>query len=1094
MSAKCKMTFKGVLLRPLFIACLVAISSLSYASKAETVVVKEPQGNLQKETDSQPFELKGRVLDAAGEPLMGAVLMVKGTQNGTSADMDGAYVLKNVNVGQTIIINYVGKETIEQVVTSDNQTMNFTLRDKDHVLSEVVVTGYQTISRERAVGSFDVVSGKDLEGKMQSNILERLEGLVSGVNNFGTTNDDGEALLTIRGVSTYMANKKPLYVVDGMPYEGDLGLINPDNIINVSVLKDATANSIYGAQAANGVIVITTKQGKSGKVSVAYSGNVKFIPKPDFGYLNLINSTELIDLQVDGFNYRHNSQDDRLGYNPITSLMYRHEAGELNDSQLETELGVYRQLNNRKQIEKEFERVGIVHQHNLSVSGGNDKNTYLLSLNYYGDTPNQVKQKNSRIGFNFRDNIKFTNWLRGDFSVNGNYSNTKNATGASTFEDLVIGYPSYVMLRDKEGNVQNFPSRRSAKEQERLIKLGLNDESYSPITNLRENEYKRRHTYYRVQAGLNADIIEGLSADLKFQLETGDEEEKTHYEKTSYYVRTMVNDAALFSRNTLKLNVPRGGQLDRRISNHYSYTLRGQLNYSNLFKNKHSVAALLGAERRLVRDQYNRDYYMGYDDSALEVAVVNLQSLQGIYGTEAPDEYFSWNHSMHEGMASVENRYVSFYANASYEYDRRYSFTGSIRIDQSNLFGTDPKYQYRPLWSVGLGWHIKNESFMQELTWLDKLSVRLTHGIGGNVAKDAGPYLQLESIGQDIYTKEMAMVVMNPANEQLRWEKTATTNVGLDMSFLQSKIRFTFDFYNKSTSDLLGNEKVNSISGWKRIMYNYGSMYNRGVELGLNTSLGDKNFNWDLGLNFSYNKNKLTNLNGTTETVFGYTNGGVTAQGYPLNSLFSYKYAGISDTGKALVYDKEGEKVENVDDLDALVYSGTRDPKYVASMINSFKVHDFQLSFTFVYYGGHVLRDISAPILSSTPGRNLHNSILNRWKQAGDEQRENVTPGYQNLSREEYALPWISSDRHVKKADYIKLRDISLSYKLPRKILRTLQIESATLTCQVNNVWWWAKNGKIDPEAYRLTSMYGYEPVLTLRTPTTCTLGVAINF
>ena len=277
-------------------------TGVEYKIVEGVVVIKKRQVSSQQPQVTQPsVELRGRIVDVDGEPLMGAVVMVKGTSNGTAADFNGYYELKNVIPGQTIVVNYMGKETIERVVTKDNTTIDFTLKEKDNILGEVIVTGYQTISRERAVGSFDIVSAKDIENKTQPNLMERLEGMVSGLNNFGSTNDKGVTQFTIRGVSSLYANRKPLFVVDGMPYEGDIALINPNDVINVSVLKDATANSIYGAQAANGVIVVTTRGGKSGKTSVKYTGNVKFTPKPDIGYLGLINSSDLIDLQVGSY-------------------------------------------------------------------------------------------------------------------------------------------------------------------------------------------------------------------------------------------------------------------------------------------------------------------------------------------------------------------------------------------------------------------------------------------------------------------------------------------------------------------------------------------------------------------------------------------------------------------------------------------------------------------------------------------------------------------------------------------------------------------------------------------------------------------------
>ena len=271
-------------------------------------------------------------------------------------------------------------------------------------------------------------------------------------------------------------------------------------------------------------------------------------------------------------------------------------------------------------------------------------------------------------------------------------------------------------------------------------------------------------------------------------------------------------------------------------------------------------------------------------------------------------------------------------------------------------------------------------------------------------------------------------------------------------------------------------------------------MFNRGVELSLQSvNIQNKNFTWGTNLMFSYNKNELTNLEGTKETVFYYSAYNVAAVGYPINSVFSYRYAGLDPTnGNVLVYNKEGEKVSKVSSIDDMVYSGTRTPKYTASLKNFFSYRDFDFSFMFVYYGGHVLRDVVAGYMGGAPSANLTRKALNHWRKPGDENIPGVAPSFNRNIYYTDAQTWYSADIHVKKADYIKLRDISLSYNLPKNWLRKYFIESAAVTCQISNVWWWAANGDIDPEAYT-TSGYGWG-ALTLPNPTTYTIGLSLNF
>lgn len=1040
--------------------------------------------------------VKGCVTDENGEPIIGANVIVKGTGRGTITDIDGKYVLK-VAPGETLVFSFVGMENKEIKVKSSQTVINVEMNSNTTMLEDVVVTGYQTLSKERATGAYSVLTEKSTKGKLETNIMSRIEGMVAGINR--TANSDES--IVIRGITTINEKTTPLYVVDGMPFEGDLSSINPSDVQNITVLKDAAASSIYGARAANGVIVITTKRGQQGKTRVTYDGSVKFTPKPDLDYLNLMSSSELVDMQIEGFNYYHTDYENlnkRSSLNPVVSLLYQHEQGQLSDQQLADALVPYRTMDNRKQIEDEFARVGIVHQHNVSISGGTEKNRYIASVNYTGDYGNQRYQSSSRLGFNVKDDMQFFNWLSAYVGVSGSFTKSKGDTGAeSSYVSLMQSYPSYYMLRDEAGNALNWQTGKSDYELDRLLSIGLMDEHYNPINNRSLESYENNSNYYRIFAGLNFKLMEGLTFDLKYQTESTFSKNRTLYSGESYQVRSMVNNAAQYdaASQTLTLNIPKGGQLSENRGDIYAYTLRGQLNFNRTFKEKHSVTALAGAERRLVRSSSTNGYYVGYDDNSLAFTPINPLIFEPLNGTESLNGFFNWSYTDYNYLQYDEDRYVSFYLNGSYTYDERYSLTASMRIDQSNLFGTDPKYQYRPLWSVGGSWQLGNEEFMKDQEWIDRLNVRLTYGIGGNVPKSAGPYLSIENTGYNSWVNGIGSTISNPPNDQLRWEKTSSTNVGVDFSIFRSRLSGSIDFYHKYTTDLLGTRNADPTLGWATLLQNYGTMYNRGVEISLQSiNLETKDFTWGTNFTFSYNKNKLLNLEGTKESVFNYSAYNVAAVGYPLNSLFSYRYAGLSpEDGSVLVYDKDGNKVSQVSSVEDLVYSGTRTPKYSASLKNFFRYKDFDLSFMFVYYGGHVMRDITSSYLSGAPSANLNRVNLNHWRKPGDENIPGVGPAFNRNMYYTNAQAWYSADVHVKRADYIKLRDISLSYNLPKKWLRKYAIESASVICQISDAWWWAANGDIDPEAYSATGGYG-RGELTLPNPTTYTLGLSVNF
>lgn len=344
--------------------------------------------------------ITGEVRDDEGELIPGANVWVKGSTNGTITDIDGKFSLKAAS-GETIVVSFVGYINAERKVTASQKAYNIILKPEARLLDEVVVTGYQTISKERATGSFAVVTPKDMESKLQTNILDRMEGMVAGM-----VKQPNSSYPSIRGTSTLSGTKTPLYVVDGIPYEGDLDAINPADIINITVLKDATAASIYGARSANGVIVITTRMGEVGKTKVSYSGSMKFEPLPDRDYYNYTSSSETVDLMEELYGYFHNPYQptDNRSTNEVYLLMYQRDAGEITDSQYEQAMNMYRGQDRHDQVKDEFLRkANMTHQHNMSFSGGADVYKYAFSVNYQENLPYEKEQKTQRLGFNLKN-------------------------------------------------------------------------------------------------------------------------------------------------------------------------------------------------------------------------------------------------------------------------------------------------------------------------------------------------------------------------------------------------------------------------------------------------------------------------------------------------------------------------------------------------------------------------------------------------------------------------------------------------------------------------------------------------------------------
>lgn len=589
---------------------------------------------------SQKRHVSGIIVDEKGETLIGVTVAVKNGKNMCLTDAEGHFNIWLNSNESTLVISYIGMKTMEVAALHDGP-LKIVMKVDDNPLNEVIVTGYQTLSRERTTGSFNVVTADKLKDKLQTNIINRLEGMVPGL-----VFQNGEYYL--RGMSTLRGGptrNEPLLVVDGLPFEGNISSINPSVVKNITFLKDAAAASIYGARAANGVIVITTIDGKgNGKTSVQYDASIKFTPAPNMSGLHRLNSRELVDLQKDGFKYdpgQYAYLDPRERVNPVLELLYKNRAGMIDNNELEKSLEVYRNLDNRKELEDFYTKTGVRHQHNISILGGNWANRYAVSLNYDGNSYNARYLSSERYGFSLRDNIGFFRWLNADLSVTGSFSRDKGDTGMGQFTDIYHNYPSYTMLRDKDGTPINFPKYKSDYELERLKELGLMDESFNPITNRKEENFITKDQYYKIQLGLNFKIAKGLNFDIRFQTENTVSKTTEFHSAESYYVRNMINDAAQYNtmRKTLTLNVPKGSQMGEYRSDMSAYTLRAQLNFSKEF-GKNSITAIAGGERRQKKSTGTSVYYMGFDESSLGYKPVNPLTLSSLMRTESLNGYF----------------------------------------------------------------------------------------------------------------------------------------------------------------------------------------------------------------------------------------------------------------------------------------------------------------------------------------------------------------------------------------------------------------------------------------------------------------------
>ena len=1048
------------------------------------------------ESVTTDITVRGKVTDDRGEPLPGASVIAKGSGRGTITDENGNYVL-TVSDDAVLVFSFIGYHT-QEIAVNGQSTINMQLSLDAKTLSEVVITGYQEIAANETTGSYSSIKTEQLDRKIRTNIRNKLEGLVPGLVLTPDQTQEGATKLDIRGVSTVQGNNGPLIVVDGFPLEGDISTINPNDVESITVLKDAAAASVYGARSANGVIVITTRKGRADDFRVDYINSFAFTPAPDLAYrLQRASTEELIGVHREAFVARPELLDGVFSVDKVFDALNRADAGEITQEEADNIIEGLSSRDNLSQLEDELLRSRFEEQHNLSLSGGSRKNTYRLSLNYVNDRLTTPTQSDDRVIVDFRNNLSINDKMSLD--VGGNitfFGSEGNVISAEELFDL----PGYNLLKDEndnplavqlgtmgESSSSLSTGGKSPAEIQRLVDLGLLDETYVPLLDFDERTFMTKSLNVRLQALLNIDLWKGLSGNVGFQYERGDNSNSRFASVDSREMKNIINNAASnpFTGDPLDFNIPVGGSLSETRGDRQSYTFRGQLNFTrSLGGGDHELNSIAGFELRRIFVSSTLVTRYGFDEESLSFQTVNAIGLQNGLATQSPSGFtvFNLNSGGSNSFAETEDRFVSFYGNLSYTFKQRYTASGSIRVDQSNLFGTDPRFRYKPLWSAGAVWHVSNESFFN-LGFFDNLRLRYTYGINGNVANQQGPFT-IAARDFAFRSGSLSNTVLTPPNEELRWEKTTTSNFGLDFSVLDRRLNVNVDYYRRNSRDLLSNIETDPTLGFTSLVLNQANIENRGIEVGIQSeNIRSNSFQWSTYLTFRRNENEVKKVFIPDVSVNSRVRSPVIVEGHEANSLFSFQFGGLDESGNATAIKEDGEtKITDFREaeLPDLVHSGTVDPRFTGGITNNFSYKNLELSLLFIFSGGHVMiRDTYGGIYTPSPFA-YHRDVAERWREAGDEATTNIPAvGSAPLNN---TILFSRSDINVLDADYVKLRELILTYNFPDQILNRTPLKGLGLKFQVDNLFYWAKNDNgIDPEAHGLAvRFFPIEPTYTL--------------
>ena len=1016
--------------------------------------------------------IRGKVTNQLGESLVGVTISVAGKKEGTVTDVNGEFNLPASALTQNLVISYLGY--VSQTLPAQLRMGTIVLTPSQSTIEETTVrvnTGYQNLSRERMTGSFSHISGEQLESKLTTDLKSALEGQAAGVV------IDKSGNIEIRGVSTFNAQKTPLVVVDGYPIEGGIEDINPMNIASITVLKDGVAASIYGSRAANGVIVITTKSGGNSKPRVSYSGFVSIIAKPDLNYLNRASSSDFIDAEIDLFNENPNGPStlSTSVMSRVTYLLMQVREKKISESEAMAEINALRNIDGKKQIEDAFFRKKIINQHNLGIAGGSEEYNYNIAVNYQGTRENLVNNVGKRIIFDLKNEWKPFSFLTAGASANFNVDNTEasymlvnNSSGPSYIGNHFSNLTSYSgnsLLRPytdlwaENGDPASIWGISQYKVKTYQNTPGMKAWDYHPMQDIYDNQFDTKKFTARITGYVRAQLLEGLTAEVGGNWVRGSSLIKGVQGADAFAVRVAYNDATS-KANKANHYFPDGAVVNEYRNISESWTMRSQLNYARDFQGtKHRLNALFGNEiRKITFDNNQLATRLGYNPSAGSFIPVNIKDYTG--GLYTTDMLFP---STFGGITNGEfkygdNRFVSWYANSSYEYDNRFILSGSMRLDLTNFFGTDKQYRYKPLWSLGGTYKLSNEKFW-ESSLVNKLFIRGSYGINGNISLNNGPYLILAAGQYTPSTGGVSYSIASPPNNQLRWEKTVISNIGIDFGLFNNRVEGSLDYYNKKSSDLLANDAIDPTLGFTSLVKNVGEMSNHGIELSLNMRIVNQdNFKWSIAPNLAYNYNKVNHYNVNRQYPSSYTSPqGILSAGYPAAAIYGYRFAGLNDKGQTQIYNTANEKVLIANAaISDVVYQGTFRPKWDLALTNRVKYEDWSLSFMFIAKLGHKYRK------DAFVGSNIQNRhVGERWRKPGDE-AHTIYPVLQSWNMDMFDFPYV--DALVGNASYAKLRDVTLSYDLS-KWTKSLRIANAQLYLQGRNLFRiTAKGVDIDPE------------------------------
>ncbi|WP_232373299.1 SusC/RagA family TonB-linked outer membrane protein [Pinibacter aurantiacus] len=1065
-------------------------------------------------------KIAGKVTSAEdNSPLSFASVTILHSKRGTNTNNSGEFTLE-VKPGDTLRVSYAGKAS-KSVAVGHQSYFNISLVTSDETLApEVVVTGFQKIDKRKFTGSAAKVKMDDIKQEGVMDVARMLEGRVAGVTVENVSGTFGTApKIRIRGATSISGSNKPLWVVDGIVLEdivnvtndqlssGDattmLGSsvagINTNDIESLDILRDASATALYGARAMNGVIVITTKKGKSGKTQINYSGTFSSILKPNYKKFNIMNSAQQmsVDLELAEKGWLNFSDVSR---NPTGGVFAK--ASDLVSKWDKTE-GKFGLDNNVDSLAEFYRRYGLANtdwfdvlfrnsfaqEHNLSLSFGTDKSQSYFSTNFYQDNGWTIGDRVNRYTANFHNTYNASDRLTLGFLTNASYrqqmapgtvDRTSNKVSGGFDRDFDINPFNYALSTsriitpyDENGNLEYFRK------------------NFAPFNIV--NELQNNTLDVNVlDAKLQGDLGYKISKDLKFDftgairlVQSSLEHQITENSNMAQAYRAADNSFIRENNKFLyrdpehpddepQVVLPKGGFYNRTDNRMLNWSIRNLLTYTKDFNRNNSLNVMGGMEIKATDRRVSNNTGYGYQYNSGGIPFVDYRALKQLL--EANFNYY--------GLANTRDRFVAFFGNGSYTYKGRYTLNGTVREDGSNGLGKSTKSRWLPTWTVGGAWNIFNEPLIHDFlanNYVNRVNLRGSYGLSADFgpANNSSVILSMETSKRPtLAEQESGMDLVSLENKDLTWEKKYEGNVGLDLGFFKDRLTLVTDVYRRNSFDLISLIPTAGVGGQVFKAANYADMESHGVEFTLGGKIiAQRAFTWGANLTFGYNITKITNIKSLSQIADLVSPQGGSSLGYPVRSIFSIPFKGLDHySGVPLFTDESGNTNTDVflqsSNTSNLKYEGSADPLYTGGLSNVFTYKNLSLNILFVYQAGNKVR-LSPVFGASYSDMNaMSKDFINRWEAPGDETKTNI-PSISD-SRIVYFLGSSSpygnynySDVRVARGSFVRLKTVALTYSLPGHLTKSIGINNSSLTFTGNNLWLIGADKKLkgqDPE------------------------------